>query len=215
MKSKTNLLERAFALGKRTNMLLVFILLTLIICCGHHSATAQTFSEFFRQKSTQRKYLMESILAYKTYATVAWKGYKNLRKGWRTISDIANGEQKLHLLYFESLGEVNPLIKKNPLTAEILEMCQKIYFLMGRRIDINGLSRSTVISDMKSQLLNDCENNLQELDMLLTNRETKMTDKARLNKLHAIHGAVRNTLELAMQFTMDMELMKGGEHEND
>src|SRR5437870_5513652 len=87
-----------------------------------NQCTAQTYDEWVRQKETQRKYLIEQIVAFKTYLGYAVEGYSTAKLGLNTIKDIKNGDFNLHDNYFKSLSVVNPQIKKYSKVAAIISM---------------------------------------------------------------------------------------------
>src|SRR5674476_818487 len=96
----------------------LFIILTLIFIAA--DSHAQTWDEWFAQKQTQKKYLLQQIAALQTYISTAEKGYKIASDGIHTISNIKNGELNLHSLFFNSLKTVNPKIKNATIVAEII-----------------------------------------------------------------------------------------------
>ena len=57
---------------------------------------AQTFSEWFRQKKTQKKYLLQQIAALQVYIGYAQKGYRIAKEGLTTIGGFTKGEFDLH-----------------------------------------------------------------------------------------------------------------------
>ena len=60
---------------------------------------AQTFSEWFRQKKTQEKYLIQQIAGLEVYAGYLKKGYKIFDTGSKTISKIKSGDLNMHQLF--------------------------------------------------------------------------------------------------------------------
>src|SRR5438093_6658250 len=103
-------------------LLIILILSTVVM----KDCAAQTFSEWFEQKETQKKYLIEQIAALQTYLGYVQKGYSIAQKGLTTISNIKNGEFNLHTDYFNSLRSVNPNIKSCAKVADIIAMQLRI-----------------------------------------------------------------------------------------
>ena len=81
---------------------------------------AQTFSEWFSQKKTQKKYLLEQIAALQMYIGYAKKGYEIAGSGLSTIRNITNGEFKLHDLFITGLKKVSPVVRNDIRVAEII-----------------------------------------------------------------------------------------------
>ena len=76
------------------NILIIIILLAGSFC------HAQTYDEWFRQKKTAKKYLLDQIAALQTYIGYAEKGYSIVTGGLNTIKDIKHGDFNLHNNYF-------------------------------------------------------------------------------------------------------------------
>src|SRR5690349_20806460 len=74
------------------------------------SVKSQTFSEWFRQNKTQKKYLLEQIAALEVYAGYLEKGYTIAKDGLNTIDKIRHGEFELHDKHFQSFKKVDPAI---------------------------------------------------------------------------------------------------------
>jgi hypothetical protein len=55
------------------------------------TACAQTANEWFKQKKTQTKYLIEQIAALNVYLKTAKKGYDIAQRGLTLIGDIKDG----------------------------------------------------------------------------------------------------------------------------
>src|SRR5438046_10687304 len=98
------------------------IIIILSFLVAGQLCRAQTYDEWVRQKETQRKYLIEQIVAFKTYIDYAWQGYSIAKKGLNTIKDIKNGDLNLHDNFFKSLSAVNPRVKKYSKVAAIIAM---------------------------------------------------------------------------------------------
>src|ERR1700676_4411499 len=81
---------------------------------------AQTFDEWFQQKKTQVKYLVNQIAAYQVYTKYLEKGYDIAQNGLTTIHEIKKGEFNLHSGFFNSLKSVNPEIAKYSKVGEIV-----------------------------------------------------------------------------------------------
>jgi len=81
---------------------IIFIGLMLFLSAGN--IHAQTFSEWFRQKKTQKKYLLQQIAALQVYIGYAQKGYRIAKEGLTTIGGFTKGEFDLHSDFINSLS---------------------------------------------------------------------------------------------------------------
>lgn len=87
----------------------VMSLLVLLVIL--QTVQAQTWSEWFKQKKTQIKYLTQQIIALKMYAGYLEKGYEIAKDGLTVINDIKNGDFNVHNRYFQSLKQINIGVK--------------------------------------------------------------------------------------------------------
>lgn len=83
---------------------------------------AQSWGEWFDQNSTQKKYLLQQIVALKIYTGYAAKGYGIVKNGLGIIGRIRQGDLSMHRDYFSSLTTVNPLVKKYSNSLAIVSM---------------------------------------------------------------------------------------------
>src|SRR3546814_4811730 len=76
-----------------------FILLCWLIAmlpCSDLFAQATKWKEWFRQKKTQKEYLVMQIAALQAYIQVAKRGYEIAKTGLTTIGNIKDGDFNLH-----------------------------------------------------------------------------------------------------------------------
>src|SRR3954469_16187075 len=97
-----------------------FIISLLLAFAGQ--SQGQTFSEWFRQKKTQKKYLIEQIAALQVYTGYLEKGYSIVIEGLSQISNIKHSDFDLHADYFSSLKYINPSIKNYKVAYAIIDM---------------------------------------------------------------------------------------------
>ncbi len=88
--------------------------LIIIIFCSINIAVsqAQTFNEWFRQKKTQEKYLIQQIAGLRVYAGYMKKGYEVFDRGSKTISKIKKGDFNMHNVFFNDKIKLNPNLSK-------------------------------------------------------------------------------------------------------
>lgn len=84
-------------------------LIAIIFCLMNIAVShAQSFSEWFRQKKTQEKYLIQQIAGLRVYAGYMKKGYDVFDKGSKTISKIKEGDFNMHDVFFSKRIKLNP-----------------------------------------------------------------------------------------------------------
>ena len=165
--------------------------LIIIIFCSMNIAVlqAQTFSEWFRQKKTQEKYLIQQIAGLKVYAGYMKKGYEVFNKGSKTISKIKKGDFKMHDVFFNDKIKLNPKLSK---AVENLGIEQLNTAIKGKGNHLKKfVSKTLVFSDKQkiysSFVIRKTEREADELfanyKELITANELSMDDDERLQRL--------------------------------
>ena len=95
------------------------VLLILIGVVLARSLSAQTFSEWFRQNSTQLRYLREQIAALQEYVVTLNKGYALTGEGLGAIDTVVEGDLWIHTGHFTDLEKVSPAVGGDPRIAAI------------------------------------------------------------------------------------------------
>jgi hypothetical protein len=185
----------------------------LFILFSGVSTHAQTFSEWFRQKATQRKYLIEQIAALKAYAIVLKKGYDVSKKGLATIGGIKNGDFNLHSTYFNSLKAVNPEISKYPHGKDIITIQRDISSLSAKSKSAASNSghfnsdELSYISSVYDRLSKDCLQTLGGLEAVTTPGKLEMKDDERIGRIDKLYAESLDQLHFAKSFSGNVQIM--------
>lgn len=183
------------------------ILAVLLLLGG--IAQAQTFNEWFRQKSTQRKYLLQQIAALEVYKGYVKKGYQIVSGGLDVIQDMRNGEFGLHKNYFSSLKKVNPKIRRSiqvfrciELEAKLIRQCNRH---MGHLRRSGRMSKEQLdyLEGVFRRVLDDCASTLDELLALITDGQLEMKDDERIKRINELHGAIESQYLFVERFGGD------------
>jgi len=183
------------------NFLIILFVLPVSFCQG------QTYDEWFRQKKTQEKYLLEQIAALQTYIGYAGKGYLIVTGGLNTIKDIKHGDFNLHNTFLNSLSTVNPAIKKYSKVASIIAMQISIAKQITNTIKSCKKSNMLMSSELKylsvvfDNLLGECAKNLDELFALITNTETQMKDNERIQRIDKLYEDMKDKQMFTTSFS--------------
>lgn len=169
--------------------------------------SAQTFSEFFKQKSTQRKYLLEQVVALRAYASMAKKGYDIARDGLNTVRGFTSGELGLHDLFFSGLQSINPIVRNNPKIAEILAMQRTTVRLLDNLYypEHLGQEQRDYLMTVKQNLIKQCERDMDELLLVTSTDITSMDDAGRLEKLNTVHREATDKMMFARWLAEELE----------
>jgi hypothetical protein len=176
------------------------------LCWGSAEAQAPNWNEWFRQKKTQRKYLVQQIAALKVYLEYLKKGYDITQKGLTTIGDIKNGTFNLDKDYFNSLKQVSPVVKKSPKVKDILIYQQWIMRDMRKlcddaRDDENFTKEEiSYIEAVYRNMLSECNDSVDELTLITTSGEAEMKDDERLLRLDKVHQDMQDKFAFTQSF---------------
>ena len=183
------------------------------LCLAMHYAKAQTWAEWFQQKETQKKYLLQQIAALKVYLGYAEKGYEIAGKGINTVRNIKNGDFNLHRDFFNSLNEVNPQISRFAKVAGIIVYQLQIVKQSKEALQALLKSKQFTPEEMShikrvfELLLDECSKTLDELAMVTTSGEVKMTDDERLSRIDGIYTDIQGKYSFACSFKQEIALL--------
>lgn len=200
MASIEQALQQATRLSRRSKKLLVFTALTAGL--SFQQAHAQTFAEWFKQKSTQKKYLLQQISALMTYRQYAQKGYAIAKGGLGSVTNYLSDEFDLHLDNYKKLRQVNIQARNHPHAKAVLELQHDILQRTNAIQSISGLQASEKghMGSVCVALLKDCNGLLHDLELLLTDGEVTMSDEQRLRQLYKLHQQMRDNYLFASDF---------------
>lgn len=181
-------------------MRLFIVSISLMAIAGQ--THAQTWSEWFSQKKTQKRYLIEQVAALKLYAGYLRKGYEIGSSGLTFIKGAAKGEFDLHSTFFSSLKIVSPAVRQDVRIAEIIAMqilIGKSFASLGR---MDGLASESVdyLQLVGDRVLSECLNDLEELQLVITSGKIEMGDQERIIRVDRIYRSMQSKKIFALQF---------------
>jgi len=170
-------------------------------------AGAQTFSEWFRQKKTQKKYLIQQIAALEVYKDFLKKGYKVVKDGTGLIGDITGGEFNLHADYFGSLKSVNPDIREQSRADDMVKLRQEM--LRDKdRIEKLLETKSFIAPDERTRynswyesIGKEADSDLEELKLLLEDGKLELDDAARISRIDKLYKDMQTRYTAQRKFS--------------
>lgn len=135
-----------------------------------------------------------------------YKGYEIINKGYSTIRDIAKGNFNLHALYLDGLLAVSPAVADYPKVAGIIQTEYSIvseYKAASGRWQADGhftVSELNYISQTYSTLIRQSGKAIDELVMVLTAGELRMSDAERMGAIDGIYGDITGQLGFLRRF---------------
>jgi hypothetical protein len=182
------------------------LIISIIVLCAEN-LFAQTWAEWFRQKETQKKYLLQQIAALKVYSGYLSKGYSIAKNGLNTIKSIKNGDLLQHTNSFTSLVTVNLKIKQSKKVVDIIAMQISITKQTGnaiKRFRNNHHFTTTEINYLQgvfNTLLSACAKNLDELLNLIINGNLQMKDDERIKAIDKIYVDMQDKQQFVRAFS--------------
>ena len=155
-------------------------------------AQAQTLDEWFRQRETQKEYLVQQIAALQAYAGTLRQGYQLLSEGISTVQHIKNGDLGLHQAFFQSLGRINPAIGQSPLLQDILTWqaaTQRTLQVFLQQTEGLTAGELAYLQQVRTQVLAAAGRDTETLWLLLTEEALDLRDDERLSYLALLHQA--------------------------
>jgi len=183
--------------------------LALLCLVSTMDVSAQTWAEFFKQKKTQKKYLLNQIAALQVYIGYARKGYELVDNGLQAVRDITNGEFSLHNSFISSLKQVSPAVRNDLRVAEIISMQLSVLRLSGGWADHELLSAGNraYVSTVRSDLRDQCLDALEELLLVITAGKVEIGGEERLPRIGELYGLMQQHYAFAKGFTAEVNLL--------
>jgi hypothetical protein len=182
-------------------------ILACVLALMFQDADAQTFKEWFRQKKTQKEYLIQQIAALKVYLKYLKEGYDVCKKGLNTIGDIKQGKFDLDMEYLESLKNVNSAVSGSVKVASIVAY-QRLIMNDFRRLknqandsDLLTPEEKQYVVNVYSNMLQESENSLDELNRVLSDSDFEMKDDERIMRVDILYADMRDKYEFTRSFS--------------
>jgi ABC-type multidrug transport system fused ATPase/permease subunit len=204
-----NALKALFAgMQRRARYLLIFTLFTAISSGMAITAHAQTFAEWFAQKKTQQKYLLQQIAALQVFSGYLKQGYQIANNGLGSISGTLKTENGLHTTYYNRMKTATPVVKNNNMVKEIMAWQQDIITRLRGISEISGMTteEKSYLEQVRSAVLKDCDQQLNTLEVVIGDGKIEMSDADRIALVTKIHTAMMENYRFASGFTAQAKL---------
>lgn len=191
----------------------ILIAISILFCLSVSTIQAQTWNEWFKQKKTQKKYLVKQIALLHLYLGYLKKGYEIANKGLTTIHNIKNGDFNLHRDFFGSLKNVNPHIANSAKVADIIAF--QVYIIRDIR-NVNNFCKNNehftaeeirYVAAVYSNMLFLTDASISELLMIIRSNQTEMKDDERLMRLDKLYDDMIDKRAFVQSFDNDVRLI--------
>ncbi|PWV47133.1 hypothetical protein C7475_109221 [Chitinophaga sp. S165] len=156
-----------------------------------------SWDEWFKQKKTQKKYLITQIAELKVYLGLLEKGYRIAGDGLHLVHSIKNGEFGLHDLFYKSLSAVNPALRRHAdvgtVAASQLLLVAKATALR-KKASANPMlsaSEKATITTTCGRIAHDALDVINQLEVAFASGTLSMTDDHRLSILETLRARSR------------------------
>lgn len=174
---------------------------------------AQTWDEWFKQRATQRKYLIEQIVKLQIYLGYLKKGYDIARTGMDWISSLKEGDLTLHTLFFDHQKRVNPLVSENSKVTDMIRLYSNMFKLF--KSATNRIRKSKFLTDLEidtiddilTNMLNASSDDIDHLTALTTDYNLQMSDDERLHKIEELYYQVLNKHNSLYSFVAKVDVI--------
>lgn len=181
--------------------LIVAVVMVLIT----NMVKAQTFDEWFKQKETQIKYLIEQIAALEAYGEVVNRGYDIAHNGLTNVFGSKEADYKQHNSYFLSLWKVKPEIRNYSKVFSVYQM--KGYVDKQQQLFKSSVTNFLVdketdyINSVYSNLVGNSNNLISELYLITRDDQLQLKDDERINRVNRIYLEMERIYEFSQSFT--------------
>jgi hypothetical protein len=142
-----------------------------------------------------------------------YKGYKILTEGYNKIRDIAEGNYNLHQIFLDGLFAINPSVASYKRILDIInyqELLMREYSRAYQRFrnDPNFTpSELKYILNVYDHLLDQTLKNIEELTMVITAKELRMSDDERINAIDRIFISMEDKLTFLRYFNNSTQMI--------
>lgn len=149
---------------------------------------------------------IEKLARMKSILNEMYDGYKILTKGYDAVRNLAKGNFDLHSIFLNSLLTVNPTVKNYVRVADIISSQAKLVseyksaMKMFTHAGVFSASELNYLTGVYSNLVDKSLDNLDELVMVLTDSELRMSDGERITTIDHIYEDMQEKLSFLRQF---------------
>lgn len=149
---------------------------------------------------------IEKLAQFRAILKDMKRGYEMLSGGYNTVKDLTEGNFNLHETFLDGLLEVSPTVRNYKKVGKIVSIqiaiIDKYKSALGR-FSTSGLFNQGELSYLKlvyEKLFSESLRNLDELAMVITSGEARMSDDERLETIDRIHADMEDKLLFLTDF---------------
>lgn len=165
----------------------------------------------------------EKLASMKATLQDMYQGYKELQQGYTRIRDVVKDNFNLHEVFLDALWVISPAVRGDPRLEEIINTEYRI--VAAYKAATGRLGTSSIwttqelgyITGTFSTLLQRSMQAVEELTMISTDNELRMSDAQRLAALGRIDTEIKSELGFLERFDAELsiEAARRGQESND
>ncbi|MDM8172951.1 TerB family tellurite resistance protein [Olivibacter sp. 47] len=148
----------------------------------------------------------EKLSQFKNILRDMKTGYDIISNGYNAIRNIAEGNFSLHTVFLDGLMLVSPEVKKYGRVADIISLQGRINseyrsalsHFRGSAIFNSG--ELEYMANVYGRLLNQSKDNLEDLLLVITSSQLRMSDEERLAQIDRIYNDIQDKLLFLRKF---------------
>jgi len=174
------------------------VIYLMALCLTTMSGRPQTIADLAEQLALDG----EKLTSLKSTLQDMYQGYETLQQGYSRIRNIARDNFNLHQAFLDALWVLSPAVRDDPRLEAILNTEYRI--VAEYKAGMARIGSSTVFSVQElsyltgvfSAILQKSTEAIEELTMVTTENELRMSDDQRLQALDRIDAETKNELRV-------------------
>ncbi len=156
---------------------------------------------------------VEKLAQFKQILSDMKKGYEVISSGYSTIKDLSQGNFKLHKIFLDGLMEVSPAVRKYKRIGDIINdqvlIVKEYKNAFNRFKKDNNFNPDEIeyIGKVYMNLFKVSINNLDELTIVVTANNLRMSDDERLAAIDRIYNDMQDKLMFLRHFNNNTTIL--------
>ncbi|WEK21362.1 MAG: TerB family tellurite resistance protein [Candidatus Pedobacter colombiensis] len=149
---------------------------------------------------------IEKLAQFKQILSDLKSGYQIISNGYGTIKDISEGNFSIHKTFLDGLYAISPQVRKYRKVVQIIEYQivlvkeYKAAYAYFKKVDVFNPNEISYLANVYERLFKSSLRNLEELTMIVTAGQLRMSDDERLKAIDGIHADMEDKVMFLRSF---------------
>lgn len=182
--------------------ILIYTLSALAVMAVPFAGRAQSVADCIKQLTLD----YEKLASMNSSLQQMYRGFDVLSRGYGMVKDVSEGNFNLHETFLKGLMAVSPAVRKYPRVTDLISNqanLLKEYKAASRRFTQDphlSPQVSSYIIDVYDRLAQASLKNLDDLALVMTDSQLRMSDAERLAAIDQLYGESRDQLSFLRRF---------------